>query len=329
MRSLDRRRFLQALAAPAAAAALAPAGAQAAEPELQGVYPIMQTPYLASGGVDFDVLADEVAFLDKTGTHGIVWPQLASEYALLTFDERIQGAETIVEANRGLRPKVVIGVQAEDVETAVKYAGHAAKIGPDAIIALPPRKADQREFEDLGQVRDYYVAIAEACELPMFIQAIGNITTEFVLDLMERVPSLGYIKDEAGHTLTRVSELRRTPAPHPLGVFTGGHGRTLIDEMARGSHGNMPAAGWVDLYAQSWDLWHAGFEPEAVDLFSKALLFITQVQAYGLVACNYVLHLRGVFPRWELRNPDYRPLDAEAKAALQRTLDFVQPYLKA
>ena len=325
-RSLDRRLFLQTLAALAPAAAL---GAKTSEPALQGVYPIMQTPYLASGGVDHDTLAKEVEFLDKTGTHGIVWPQLASEYALLTFDERIQGAETIVQAGRGLKPKTVIGVQAEDVDTAVKYAKHAAKIRPDAIIALPPRKADQQEFEDLDKVRDYYVAIGKACDRPMFIQAIGNITTEFVLDLMEKVPSLQYIKDEAGHTLTRVSELRKTPTPHPLGVFTGGHGKTLIDEMARGSHGTMPAASWVDLYAQSWDLWHAGFEPEAIDLFSKTMLFITQVQAYGLVACNYVLHLRGVFPRWDLRQKEYRPLDDEAKVALRRTLDFVEPYLRA
>ena len=68
--------------------------------------------------------------MDKAGVHGIVWPQLASEYALLTYEERIAGAETIVEASKGLRPKVVIGVQASDTSAAVRYAEHARSIGP-------------------------------------------------------------------------------------------------------------------------------------------------------------------------------------------------------
>lgn len=324
---MDRRAFLQQLGWAAAAAPVALTGAEGGVP-LRGVYPIMQTPYLESGPVDMEALGAEVRFLDKSGAHGMVWPQLASEYARLTFDERIEGAETIVSAAKGLRPKVVIGVQAEDAETAVKYARHADRIRPDAIIALPPRKGDQREF-DLDAIRSYYKAVGSACDLPLFIQAIGNVTVEFILELMREVPTLQYVKDEAGHTLSRIAEFRAANPPRPLGVFTGGHGKTLIDEMDRGSDGNMPVAAWVDLLATSWDLWHSGRRGEALDAFARVSLFLSQVSAYGLVSANYVLHLRGVFPNWQTRNPNQRPLTRESRRALERSLDYVRLYLRA
>lgn len=297
-----------------------------AREEFRGVYPIVATPYMDDGSVDLETLAAEVRFLDSTGVHGIVWPQLASEYALLTFDERIAGAEAIVEASSGLRPKVVIGVQAEDTATAVRYAEHARSIGPDGIIALPPRRDGQRVF-NLERVADYYSAVGEAGGLPMFMQAIGNMSVGFVARMVREVPNLKYVKDEAGHTLSRITEFGELTAEERPAPFTGGHGQTLIEEMSRGSAGTMPAASWVDLYVRVWDLWHAGHRHEAMDMFSKALLLITRARAHGLPALAYVLHLRGVFPNWKVRNPKLRPLDAQAKSNLEATLDFLRPYL--
>lgn len=294
----------------------------------RGIFPIVATPYREDGAVDLDTLAEEVRFLHRAGVHGIVWPQLASEYALLQFEERIAGAESIVSAARGLRPKVVIGVQASDTPTAVRYAEHAKSIRPDAIIALPPRKDGQNEF-DLDAVADYYRAVAEAAGLPMFMQSIGNMSVEYVSRLVREIPNLRFVKDEAGHTLTRLTEFRNLPEDGRPVAFTGGHGKTLLEEMARGSAGTMPAASWVDLYVRVWELWQAGNRREARDMFAKTLLFIAKAQAHGLPALSYVLHLRGVFPNWRVRNPKARPLDEHAKEELRRTLAYVEPYLRA
>lgn len=293
-----------------------------------GIFPIVATPYREDSAVDLDTLAEEVRFLDRAGVHGIVWPQLASEYALLRFEERIAGAEAIVSAARGLRPKVVIGVQASDTPTAVRYAEHAKSIRPDAIIALPPRKNGQNEF-DLDAVADYYRAVADAAGLPMFMQSIGNMSVEYVSRLVREIPNLRFVKDEAGHTLTRLTEFRNLPEDGRPVAFTGGHGKTLLEEMARGSSGTMPAASWVDLYVRVWDLWQAGNRQEARDMFAKTLLFIAKAQAHGLPALSYVLHLRGVFPNWRVRTPKARPLDEHAKEELRRTLAYVEPYLRA
>lgn len=320
----SRRELLAALLGGVAASR----GWGAEDRAFRGIFPIVATPYREDGAVDLETLAEEVRFLDRAGVHGIVWPQLASEYALLQFEERIAGAEAIVSAARGLRPKVVIGVQAGDTPTAVRYAEHAKSIGPDAIIALPPRKGGQNEF-DLDAVAEYYRAVAEAGGLPMFMQSIGNMSVEYVSQLVREIPNLRFVKDEAGHTLTRLTEFRNLPEDGRPVAFTGGHGRTLLEEMARGSSGTMPAASWVDLYVRVWDLWHAGNRQEARDMFAKTLLLIAKAQAHGLPALSYVLHLRGVFPNWRVRNPQARPLDDHAKEALRQTLAYVEPYLRA
>src|SRR5689334_20345634 len=76
-------------------------GANAAAGKFRGIFPILQTPYSQSGGVDFAVLEREVHFLDRCGVHGVVWPQRASQYQYLSFQERIEGAERVVAAAKG------------------------------------------------------------------------------------------------------------------------------------------------------------------------------------------------------------------------------------
>lgn len=322
---IDRRAFLSQVGI----VALAATRLDATEAdEFRGIYPILQTPYLDSGAVDYDILANQADFAHRAGAHGMVWPQLASEYALLSFDERIRGAETLVAAkSAGLKPKLVIGVQAEDTATAVRYAEHAASIQPDGIIALPARKPDQRQF-DLDATRSYYKAVAEACPLPMFIQAIGNMSVEYVTSLVEEIPNIYFVKDEAGHTLSRITEFSKVTSNKKPILFTGGHGRNLLDEVARGARGNMPAASWVDLYVSAWELWEQGREAEALDIFSKDMLFITQASAYGLASLSYILTKRGVFKNWKVRNPNARPLDQHALTALDKTYEFVEPYFR-
>lgn len=322
-----RREFLRFVSLAAAGAAVSPlhaAPGQKTKP-LKGIFPIVQTPYTDAGKVDFATLEKEVKFADRAKVHGIVWPQLASQYFLLSFDERIAGAEAIVGVGKALKPAIVIGVQASDTATAVKYAEHADKLKPDAIVALPTSRGGDL---DLNEAKKYYAAIADACGLPFFVQTTGNMSVEFVMQMAREIPTLRFIKDEAGHTLSRITEFREKAGDLGLSLFTGGHGKTLIDEMMRGSGGCMPAVGWVDLYVKVWDAWHAGKKDEALDLFSKVMLFVTQAQAYGIPGLHYVLHLRGVFPNWKVRG-EHRELDDYAKKSLKQTLEFVKPHLVA
>ncbi len=295
-------------------AALAARAAGAGKP-LRGIFPIAQTPFTAADKFDVYALVKQLKFLEKCGVHGVVWPQLASEWDTLSESERLEGAEALAAAGKNMRPAIVIGVQAADGAAASKYAQHAAKVGADAVIALPPGgRADAKNL------LEYYKLIGAATSLPLFAQAVGSLTVDQVVALHRAVPTLKYVKDEAGEPLARIGPLREKSGG-ALNVFTGAHGRTLLDEMSRGSAGSMPAAGFADLYVKVWDLWQAGKHQEAMEIFGRTSLLINEVQAYGIESLKYILHLRGIFPTWNVRKGGGK-MDAAASRMLSEMMTF-------
>jgi 4-hydroxy-tetrahydrodipicolinate synthase len=330
--AMDRRNFLQAVGGSMAGLALSgrlklPAQRHHAAKPLHGIFPIAQSPFTEGGQLDLESLVAEVRFLDRCGVHGLAWPQLASEWPTLSPDERFAGAEAIATAGRTLQPAIVIGVQAPDTAAAVRYAKHARQIGADAIISLPPPHES-----DPHALLEYYKEVGAASDLPMFAQTAGDMSVDLIIQMYQAIPTLRYVKDEVGQPLARFDALRRRSAGQ-LSIFTGSHGRTLIDEMMRGFAGTMPASPFADLYVTTWDLWHAGKTREAIDVFGKATILINEVEAYGLASMKYILCLRGVFKTYRTREAKPTgatdPLDATSKDELRRILDLIKPDLRA
>jgi dihydrodipicolinate synthase/N-acetylneuraminate lyase len=278
--SISRREFLAAAAAGSTLSSRVAGAAPASR--LQGVFPIMQTPFTDAGALDLATLTREAQFLHR------------------------------------------IGVQGPDVDGAVKYARHAETIGPDAIIAIP---LDGGQY-DARQV-EYYTAIGKACRRPLIVQAVGQMSVDLILRMAKQIPTLRYVKDEAGVTLARLTEYRKREQILD-GVFTGKHGPTFLDDLARGAVGNMPAAGFADLYVAAWQAWTAGKRDDAMEAFGRALLLIMDAQAYGVPGQKYILQLRGVFPNSKC------PADAgaatvfddEAREATGRAVAYAKRWFK-
>ncbi len=281
-----RREFLRQLGVGAVSLAFANTSFAAAEGKpLRGLFPIAQTPCTPDNKLDLDGLASEVKFCNRGGVHGFVWPQIASGWAGLSQKERLDGAETILAAGKGGKTALVIGVQTMggDLNGSLDYAKHAAQHGADAIVSLPPEKADD------AAMLEYYKAIGKATDLPLFVQSRGDMSVDLIVRMFNEIPTMRVIKDEAGNPLLRVREiLERTGGK--LNVFSGNGVRTMITEMERGFMGHCPTAGLADIYAQAFDLWHAGQKREAFDMFGRVLAFESIPNAG-----SYVLIARGVF----------------------------------
>ena len=204
----DRRAFLQLLGVSALGLAVPGWKILAAEgagsKPLRGIFPVAQTPFTGSNKLDLDALVEEVRFIDRGGVHGFVWPQMASEWMTLSEAERLEGNEAIASTGKKLRPAIVIGVQGPDTASAIKYAKHAERVGaPTPSFRFPPpRAADPRT--DL----EYYKAVGAATQLPLFVQAVGNMNVDLLIEMYKAIPTFRYVKDEAGAPLMTVG-----PAP--------------------------------------------------------------------------------------------------------------------
>jgi dihydrodipicolinate synthase/N-acetylneuraminate lyase len=319
---VNRRTFLGMLAG-AAVSARAGAGPSPAKP-LRGIFVIVATPYTESKAVDYDDLAHEIDWQNRCGAHGVVWPQMASEFNRLSVDERLRGFEVIAQAAKGKPAAVVFGVQGPDTAAAMNYLRHAEKLSPDAFIAIPP------ETSSLEDYRAYYSALAGATDRPIFIQDTGPhhptpMPPPFIIELANAHANLGYIKEEIEPVLDRMSQFE---AHRPLmkRVFSGNGGLTMIEEMGQGSDGTMPGAGFTDAYVQIWDAWQKGNRPKARDIFMH-LLPLINIEEHLSLKNQYVLYRRGVFKTDVSRLP-HGTMSPEMKTEVDAALDELKPYLR-
>jgi 4-hydroxy-tetrahydrodipicolinate synthase len=325
-----RREFLRTISTGAISLALAETSFAAEGKPMRGLFPIGQTPCTPDNKVDLDCLAAEVKFCNRGGVHGFVWPQIASGWADLTQAERMSGAEAILAAGKGGKTALVIGVQTHgDISGAIEYAKHADRHGADAIISLPPEKADD------NAMIEYYKTIGKATDLPMIVQSTGDMSVDLVVRMFQEIPTMRVIKDEAGNPLQRVAEIRERTSGK-LNVFSGNGVRTMITEMERGFLGHCPTTGLADVYAQAFDLWHAGRKREGFDMFGRVLAFESIPNAG-----SYVLIARGVFKENTITRmmtlPGPRPaaarrtepLDEAGKQEIREALNtYLKPYLR-
>ena len=285
----------------------APPDRPGAAKRLRGIFPIAQTPFTVEDKLDVDALVRQLELIDRGGVHGFVWPQLASEWSTLTEAERMAGMEAIGSSARRLRTAVVLGVQGTDMAAVRRYIRQAERVGADAIISLPPA-----ESADTKALLAYYQEVGRTTSLPLFVQAVGKVDVDVLLELYRTVPTLRYVKDEAGDPLQRIGPLRER-SHDEIRVFSGNHGRKMIEELEAGFSGSMPAAGLADLYAATFDLWQAGRRDEAKASHARTIKALDTMLRYGMEGMKYVLMARGGFATCSVRTQATRGFSEATK----------------
>jgi 4-hydroxy-tetrahydrodipicolinate synthase len=255
---------------------------------------ILNTPFTATGDVDWDDLTGEVAFVDRAGCQGIVWPQGSSGVATLTKDERMHGMEVLARAVQGKRVALVLGVQGKDIAEMREYATRADALNPDAVIAMPPTTGTS-----MDDYRAYFRALAAITKRPVFIQTSGGArdlppTTDLIVELAREFPNFGYVKEESQPVVARMkAELHERPAMK--GVFGASFAEGWLYELRLGLDGVITGSGmYGDVLARIWDAHAHGRGDEARDAYSKFLLMRNleeQIPGTGL----YIMKKRGIF----------------------------------
>jgi 4-hydroxy-tetrahydrodipicolinate synthase len=288
---------------------------------LRGAFPIMATPYTEAKAIDYEDLGGEVEFMVRCGVQGMVWPQLASEVAFLTKEERLRGMEIVAKAAKGKKPALVLGVQGANTDEMLEYARHAERLQPDAVIAIAP--AQGKSIEDF---RVYYRALCQTAKRPVFIQTTGGPKgleppIDFIVELAREFPTFGYVKEELG--LQRMKDLAKY-RPAIKTIFSGTGGWPY--EMRLGFDGMMPGSPFADIYAQLWTLHEAGQMDKVRDLFSRLALMTTLEQQIPGMRL-YVMKKRGVFKTMMSRRTEFKA-SPEAIQEIDESFALLKPYLK-
>ena len=256
---------------------------------VRGAYPILTTPYLADGSVDYDSLVKEAKWVDVAGVDGVIWPQSDDSIDLLTTDEKKKGIEVLVKASCDFRARLCIGVNGRDTAEMLEIARHAeslaAKLNPRAVFISRPGD-DCRTQEDLER---YYEALASVARRPVIVQTYNGDkcpapSVELLVRLAERHPGVyGWIKEEVrdGFEANRRMKCELAAKPPLKTVFSAWGGwQWLYQSRCLGSEGVISErAALAPMLAGIWRLMEAKDETGRLDAaYAKYLLAINLMQ---------------------------------------------------
>jgi 4-hydroxy-tetrahydrodipicolinate synthase len=293
---------------------------------LSGVLPILPTIFDESGTIDEAGTRRVLDYVVASGARGLVFPGLASEYDMLSRDERLHLTRLIGEWLDGRVP-FIVGASAAGTEDAVAYAVAGSKAGAAAAMILTPKVF----AEDPAGMQDFYRDVHSGSGIDIMLQnapapmGIG-LPLEKVAELARAVAGIRYVKEEAPPSGQRITRLMHLAGDSLLAVFGGAGSRYLIDELTRGARGTMPACEITELHVAMFEQFERGNEDGARDLFERTLPLLSMQAIFRWRVTKAVLRRRGLIGSAFVRapGPELDRYDrSELDALLARLADLI------
>jgi 4-hydroxy-tetrahydrodipicolinate synthase len=289
--------------------------------ELAGAFPVLPTPFRSDGTIDEADFLAVIDFVLAAGVDGIVYPGVASEVDTLSPEERRRQVELLAGHVAGRVP-LIVGASDPDAMAAAGHVAQAAAWGAAAAMVMAPGHAGN----DIGRQTVYFEAVAAGSGVPIMLQnqpkPIGaGLTPEEVAAVADAVPAIRFVKEETppcGQHLTRIRKAVRGGTV--AGIFGGAGGRYIMDELARGAAGTMPAAELADIHARIIGAYRRGDVPEARRLYSASLPLLNFQAVFRMQMTKEVLRRRGVIRNVFVRGKG-PALDEGDRAELRALLD--------
>lgn len=243
---------------------------------LQGIIPILVTPFDEQGRIDLDSLQSLIDFNVAAGVHGL-GVALGSEIFKFSEAERDLMTRAVVDHVAGRVP-VVINSGAPGTDLAILFSRAAEAAGADALMVIPPHFMPASSEE----IADYYRQIDAAVGLPIILQDIPQapIPPGLALRIADQCRRVSCIKVETLPITTKVAEMARA-AGDRLVIFGGAGGSYFIEEMRRGSRGTMPFCSQPAPFVETWNLFQAGDEKGARRVFDASIMAVNRLGAQG------------------------------------------------
>ena len=186
---------------------------------LAGISGVHVAAYAEDGGINADLTARIVRRIARAGVHNIVSGGNTGEFFSMTYDEVLQLQGIAIAAADG--KSMVTAAAGRSVKEATATAKAAKRAGADGVMVHHPNDP----FAAPSAQADYFIAIAEASELPI----------------------VGYLRSDA----LPVAELARI-ATHPnvAGVKFATTNLMLFADCVRATQGT--DAVWICGLAESW-----------------------------------------------------------------------------
>ncbi|PWJ59893.1 4-hydroxy-tetrahydrodipicolinate synthase [Dyadobacter jejuensis] len=115
----------------------------------QGFIPVMLTPFLENGAIDFSGLRNLTEMYINAGATGLFANCLSSEMYELTPDERIAITETVLQQAAGRVPVVATGTLGGTIAEQAQFVRRIYAVGVQAVIVITGLMAAETESDEV------------------------------------------------------------------------------------------------------------------------------------------------------------------------------------
>jgi len=286
---------------------------------LEGIVPIIPTPFDLEGGIDFAQLRGLIDFATAAGAAAACLPAYASEFYKLSEEERIAVVATAVEQSAGRLP--VLGqVNYYGSRQAAAVAARLEGCGVAGVSTAVPRLFALAE-DDLF---DHFSAILDKISVPLVIQDFNpggpSVSAAFIARLHRAYPHFRYVKLEEPRMADKVKAIHDATGGG-VGVIEGLGGMYILELLDAGVTAVMPGLALTDLLARIYVLAREGRKVEAYRIFETVLpqiVYSLQNMELFHYAEKRLLVARGVLDNSRVRSVGLKPGAGE-----QAHIDFL------
>jgi 4-hydroxy-tetrahydrodipicolinate synthase len=293
---------------------------------MKGIVPILATPFHDDESVDLDSLSRLVEFMAGIGVDGVTVLGVLGESNRLSDEERAKIVKTAVAAAQGRIP-VVVGTSHTGTGVVRYYSRIAQDLGAGAVMVTPAKEP----VPDEDRILESFRRISDGLSIPIVLQdhpasTEVHMSVALMLRLLQEVPGIKCIKEEAVPTAAKIRQLREGSKENPVPILTGLGALYAPFDLEAGSDGfntgfAFPEVLMAMLRAAKRSDWKRVYQ-----LYSWFAPLIVFEQQPGVAIRKEILRRRGLLQSARARHPGATisaPVAKQLEALLERTLPGV------
>lgn len=291
---------------------------------LEGVYPILATPFDDRERIDPASLERVVRFMAEVGVDGVTILGVLGESNRLDDAEREELVRTAVSAAAGRLP-VIVGTSHKGTRAACALSRKAQSLGAAAVMVAPSREPVPGE----EKVLEFYRRVADEISIPVVVQdhpasTEVHMPVPLLHRLVDEIPGVGCIKEEAPPSPQRIAALAGGMTARKVPILTGLGALYGMFDLECGSAGFMTGFAFPEVLVAMVREMRQGRIDAAWDLYRRFLPLIVFEQQPGVGIRKEIYRRRGLIESACVRHPG-AGISPAASEQLGRVMDRVLP----
>jgi 4-hydroxy-tetrahydrodipicolinate synthase len=233
--------------------------------DINGVIPILPTPFNADESLDESGYESILGFAERAGCKTVGLPAFGSEFYKLSAGERARILKTVFELGTGFN--IIVQCNHTSPVLVKTLVEEAERMGASAVNSALPRAMPVSE----NQLFDFASAVCSSTSLPVIIQDYNPggsvIGLDFAMRLSDKFDNFKYIKYEVPGIGPLISNLIEA-TNGKVKVISGWGGSYMLEQIPAGIAGIMPGIPLADFFNKIWELAASGNLKESMKLFS-------------------------------------------------------------